>query len=432
MSQANGTNTSQTNLSDAPWRTRVDDALALHASLRVAAPYFEYYGYDSLFAEQGASQCDLQKLDTAHIRLLGVAVANGSRGYFQVGPDELEVAGDSDWAHERLLKAFDAGMATITKCQRVRLVKKSSDVDRNDEPDAINVLPLVTGHAWMRSADDLRLLFDRGLRMCHVASLSCDRWCRHYPVKKVAGRVPLVFNDAGRELVSAMNELGVIIDLAHCSDESSAAILEVSKRPLIDGHTSSRTIVPRCRGHEDATLKRIADGGGVVGIHFADHMFCPKVWDAGKYGSDDTASATSLEKFNRHLLSIESDPDRRMTLRKDRSAQAAFYASHGLTAAAPPPQQRLATVADMADHVEHLVNVMGVEHVGLGGDVNGITLHSWPVGCDHVGELPHMTAELLRRGWAENDLAKFLAGNWSRVFRECLPESDPVASREAV
>ena len=56
-----------------------------------------------------------------------------------------------------------------------------------------------------------------------------------------------------------------------------------------------------------------------------------------------------------------------------------------------------------------------------GGSVNGITAHSWPAGCDHVGELPHLTAELLRRGWNEDALEKFLAGNWQRVFRDCLP-----------
>jgi membrane dipeptidase len=66
---------------------------------------------------------------------------------------------------------------------------------------------------------------------------------------------------------------------------------------------------------------------------------------------------------------------------------------------------------------------MGIEHVGLGGDVNGITPHSWPLGMDHVGELPHLTAELLRRGWREPDIEKFLSDNWLRVWRECLPPS---------
>jgi membrane dipeptidase len=72
-----------------------------------------------------------------------------------------------------------------------------------------------------------------------------------------------------------------------------------------------------------------------------------------------------------------------------------------------------------------MVKVMGVEHVGLGGDVNGITLDSWPLGMDHVGQLPRLTAELLRRGYVEEDLERLLARNWLRVFRECLPPHTP-------
>jgi membrane dipeptidase len=209
--------------------------------------------------------------------------------------------------------------------------------------------------------------------------------------------------------------------MAHLSDESTEAILAVSTKPVIDGHTGSRSVIPDCRGHSDETLRKIADRGGVAGIHFADHLFTKKVW--GKKYPTGQPPPDPLWEYNRWLLAKTADPEERMRLRKNRAEQEKFYREHGLTPPPPASTERIATLADMADHIEHMVNVMGIEHVGLGGDVNGITAHSWPVGCDHVGELPHLTAELLRRGWKEERLEKFLSANWLRVFRECLPQN---------
>ena len=404
----------------------LDAAIALHRRLPVTAPYFEYYGYDSLFRERGAPQCDLEKLDAANVRAFGIALANGGAGYFQLGPEDFLPAGDANWGFDRLLRNFDAALADVRKCPRVRVVQSASDLPPVGDwslviGHSILVLPLVTSHTWMRDLAAVEEMFARGLRISHCAGIICHAWNRSFPPTRVHGRQAPVLNEFGREIVARMNELGIVLDMAHMSDESTEAILEASAKPVVDGHTGSRTVIPHGRGHRDATLRKLADKGGVAGIHFADHLFTPKVWGA-KYPTAPTAQ-DPLWEYHRWLLDTVADPEERMRLRKNRAEQEKFFRAHGLAPLPPASTERLATVADMADHVEHLVKVMGIEGVGLGGDVNGITAHSWPLGCNHVGELPHLTAELLRRGWEEADLEKFLSTNWLRVWRECLPFS---------
>jgi microsomal dipeptidase-like Zn-dependent dipeptidase len=401
----------------------LEQARAIHRRLPVAASYFEYYGYKSLFQERGGAQCDLEKLEAAHVRVFGIALANGGAGCFQVGPEEYQPATtDPDWVLARLLRDFDAAVDTVRQCPRVRLVRHAADLVPDPAEQAIGVIPLVTSHTWMRDLEAIGALFARGLRISHCGGIICNRWNRSYPPTKVGGQPAPVFTEFGRAVVARMNELGIVLDVAHLSDESTDAIMAASSKPVVDGHTASRTMIPACRGHGDATLRRLADRGGVAGIHFADHLFTAKVWH-GKYVPGAERVAQPLWAWNRHLLATVQDPEQRLKLRKNRAEREKFFRASQLPPPRPAPEDRLATLADMADHIEHLVNVMGIEHVGLGGDVNGITPHCWPLGMDHVGELPHLTAELLRRGWREPDLEKFLSDNWLRVWRECLPPS---------
>jgi|GEM_PF-2153563 len=399
----------------------LDQAQAIHRKIPVAAPYFEYYGYDSLFAETGAAQCDLEKMDAAGMRALGIALANGGASYFEIGPNEFLPAGDADWAFENLLRNFDTALATIEKCPRVRVVGRASELTPDPADPAIYVLPLVTSHTWMKDLAAVDAMFARGLRISHCGGVICHTWNRPAPSTKVHGKEGPMMTDFGREVVARMNELGMILDMAHVSDESTAEIIKASSKPVIDGHTGSTSKVPKCRGHNDATLKLIADSGGVAGIHFADHLYCVRVWEK-KYAPAIGTDSKANWAYNRHLLEKYPAASDRARMRKNSAEREKFFRDNNLTAPPRGSSERIATVRDMADHIDHLVNVMGIEHVGLGGDVNGITSHSWPAGVDHVGDLPVLTAELLRRGWSEDATVKFLSANWLRVFRECLPD----------
>ena len=102
-------------------------------------------------------------------------------------------------------------------------------------------------------------------------------------------------------------------------------------------------------------------------------------------------------------------------------AEQSFYRAHNLPPDPAPPHGRIATVAHLADLVDYLVNLVGHEHVGLSGDIGGIGADQWPLGMDHVGHLPRLTAELLGRGYDEDSLRCILSDNWRRVYRDCLP-----------
>jgi membrane dipeptidase len=210
--------------------------------------------------------------------------------------------------------------------------------------------------------------------------------------------------------------------MAHMSDESTFEITRASTKPIIDGHTCSRDSVPGSRGHSDAALRAIADTGGAVGIHFADHMFTQEIY-ARKYPGLSYVNNFGTYAYHRSVLREAHDHANIKRLRDNAERRNAFFREHGYPIPPPVDESQRATLAQMADQVEYLVNVCGIEHVGLGGDINGITGHSWPLGMDHLGELPHLTAELMRRGWKDESLRKFLSENWYRIFSECLPQA---------
>ena len=115
----------------------------------VFVPYIEFYGYASLFLRAGGRQCDLGKLDAAGIRTFGIAVAIGGVTYFQIGPQEYEVAGPPEWALERLRSDFDGAMREVQACRRVRVIRAARDLPPDPLGGRIGVIPLVTCHSYM-------------------------------------------------------------------------------------------------------------------------------------------------------------------------------------------------------------------------------------------------------------------------------------------
>ena len=383
-------------------------AEALHRTIPLFLGYLNFAGEQ--FQASGGKQCDLAKLDAAGVRTMVVSIGFGC--YFVTGPREYTLAGPDEWLREQQLKRIDDVVAAVRRTPRTRLVTRAADIEPSTD-DKIGVIVHLTGNNHTTSVDVVDTFFEHGVRATHPAMQYHHRWCEGHKGCAAPAMTPF-----GREVIRRMNELGIVIDTAHASDESARAMVQTSKKPVNDSHTTSRTRIPDSRGLSDDVLRDIAHSGGVVGVLIADQMLAPSAWKK-KYLL--APREPRIWAYNRWVLESTKDPDQRMRLRKDREAQATFYKDKNLPPDVDYPQIRGATIADLADTIDYLIELVGIDHVGIGSDINGIEDHQWPEGMNHTGDLPKMTVELLRRGYSETRLRKLYADNWRRSFRAGMP-----------
>ena len=195
----------------------------------------------------------------------------------------------------------------------------------------------------------------------------------------------------GRAVVAEMNRIGMIVDVAHVSDATMAAVLDTSKAPVIASHSDARALADAPRNIPDALLRRIGEGGGMVMVNCYPAFLSSawRAWDAAR-----TAYARSVG-VPANVYGARSP-----------APLIAWDAQH------PAPR---VTAAMVADHIEHIVRIAGHGAVGFGGDYDGINGTS-PEGMSGVDGYPLVLAELVRRGWSDADLAALTSGNILRVM----------------
>lgn len=247
--------------------------------------------------------------------------------------------------------------------------------------------------APIRTFDDLRHYFDRGVRyvtlthsknnhICDSSYEDEDRW---------TGLSPF-----GRELVAEMNRVGMMIDVSHVSDEAFDQVLELSQAPVIATHSSCRHFTPDFeRNLDDERIRRLGAAGGVIQINFGSAFL---LGSAQKQSSAFWAARSAFREEN----GIEGDDPRLEQFTTDYFAET---------------PRIYADVTDVADHIDHVVELVGVDHVGLGSDFDGVG-DSLPTGLKDVSQYPNLIAELLRRGYSDDDVRKICSGNLFRVWSE--------------
>jgi membrane dipeptidase len=249
------------------------------------------------------------------------------------------------------------------------------------------------GHQINDSLAVLRSYYDSGARYMTLTHSSNTAWADSATDNPAHhGLTPF-----GVEVVHEMNRIGMLVDLAHVSEETMRAALAASAAPVIFSHSSARALVDHPRDVPDEVLKILARNGGVVMVNFATPYVSEELrrWDA------ERAAEQARENTPPFGGLYIGQPERA------KAAMAAWREAH------PKPS---ATLRQVADHVEHIRDVAGIDHVGIGSDFDGIP--ETPVGLEGVDKFPALLEELARRGWSDADLAKFAGGNLLRVLGE--------------
>ncbi|MEO5799376.1 MAG: dipeptidase [Gemmatimonadales bacterium] len=259
-----------------------------------------------------------------------------------------------------------------------------------------SLLGMEGGHAIENSLGVLRMYYALGARyMTLTHNVTLDWADAALDTAKHGG-----LTDFGRDVVREMNRLGMIVDLSHVSPGTMSDALDVSQAPVMFSHSSARAIADVPRNVPDSILARLPKNGGVVMVTFVSGF----------------VKTTGMREWQQMLRdSVRSITD--STARA--AARTAFEQRH------PRPN---ATVKDVADHVEHVRKIAGIDHVGLGGDYDGTT--ELPDGMGDVTGYPLLFAELIRRGWTDAELTKLANGNILRVLRGVEQTRDRLAAKK--
>ncbi|HWY96150.1 MAG TPA: dipeptidase [Steroidobacteraceae bacterium] len=281
----------------------------------------------------------------------------------------------------------------------------AADVRRIHQAHKVaSMIGIEGGHQINNSLAVLRQLYDAGARYMTLTHTMNNAWADSATDSPVHhGLSPF-----GIEVVREMNRLGMLVDLSHVSPEAMKAALAVSEAPVIFSHSSARALVDHPRNVSDDILRLVAANGGVVMVNFAPGY----VSDArNRWDADQAAERTRFNSPPYVGLYI-GQPERA------KAALAAWEETH------PRPA---ATLVQVADHIDHIRQVAGVDHVGLGSDFDGI--EDAPVGLEGVDRYPALLEELMHRGWTDSDIAKLAGENLLRVMTAA--EKVSVKSRAA-
>ncbi|NBC18719.1 MAG: membrane dipeptidase [Bacteroidetes bacterium] len=278
------------------------------------------------------------------------------------------------------------------------------DVRRHVEQGLISLpMGMENGAGIEGDLANLQHFYDRGIRYITLTHAKDNRISdSSYDTTYTHGGLSAF----GEDVVREMNRLGMIVDVSHITDSAFYDVMRVTEAPVLATHSSARAFTPDWeRNMSDDLIQRLAENGGVIMINFGSSFLRSEYQEQG-----DTLRqqiGTYLEEHG---------------LERDAPEAIAYYAEQR-------KQHPIGTVEDVADHIDHVVDLVGVDYVGLGSDFDGV--FALPEGLSDASHYPNLIAELLRRDYTEDEIAQILGGNALRVWEEVEQVARSMQAREA-
>lgn len=335
-------------------------------------------GYDFERLDVGGDTTGRTHTDIPRLRVGGV----GGQFWSVYVPSNLPGA----TAVTATLEQIDAAHQLIARYDDLQLALTAEQVRAGLADGRIaSLLGAEGGQSIDSSLAALRMLYVLGVRYMTLTHNHNTPWAGSATDVELPGGL----TSFGVEVVREMNRIGMLVDLSHVAPNTMHAALDAARAPVIFSHSSARAVCDHVRNVPDDVLARIPGNGGVVMATFVPGFISPAVMDHWRQ-LQDAAAAAGIDPQDLGAL-------------KDFRAQ--------WEQARPAPH---ATIADVVAHLQHLREVAGVDHVGLGGDYDGVD--RLPDGLEDVSGYPRLLAALRDAGWSEGDLAKLANGNILRVF----------------
>lgn len=252
---------------------------------------------------------------------------------------------------------------------------------------------------------DLSLIekyYDRGVRyitLCHSGDNDICDSSRDRENQEDNG-----LSEFGKEVVVECNRLGIMVDVSHASEKSFFDIIAATKAPIIASHSSSRALCDHPRNLTDEQLKALAENGGVIQVCFVSSFI--------KEQPPNPEREAAIEALRDKYGSWWDIKDEATRAKAEQDFEDVYEMYPG----------EKATLQELVDHIDHVVQLIGVDHVGIGTDFDG---GGGVEGCNDVSEMPNITKELLRRGYSKEDIQKIWGGNIMRVFSRVIEMSEP-------
>ena len=325
----------------------------------------------------GRHETDLARLRAGGVsaQFWSVWIPSLSDGSARMQLEQIDLA-------RRMIAAYPEVLVFATRAADIRAAQQAGKI--------ASFLGMENGRALENSLGALRAYYALGVRYMTLTHGRDTDWADSATDDaKHGGLTPF-----GREVVREMNRLGMLVDLSHVSAAVMKQALDVSEAPVIFSHSSARALTDHPRNVPDDVLRRMPANGGVVMVTFVPPFV-----------------SQELAEWHRPL---ERTMQGTKTLAEMRRLEAERAAVAG-----PPPK---ATLAQVADHIEYVAKLAGIDHVGIGSDFDG---DGGPVGLEDVSRYPYLFAELIRRGWKDEDLRKLAGENFIRAFAQ----AEAVAAR---